>query len=54
MSFSSGRMKELLQFMQIPASRLTANEVYNFTIDDKTEISFLQQQPGALDVLRYP
>lgn len=44
-------MKELLQFMQIPPSRLAANEVYSFTIDGKTEISFLQQQPGSLDML---
>jgi hypothetical protein len=44
-------MQELLQFMQIPPSRLNANEVYCFTIDGKTEISFLQQQSGSLDML---
>jgi len=44
-------MKELLRFMQILPSQLTPNEVYSFTIDDKTEISFLQQQPGSLDML---
>src|SRR4051812_25378859 len=44
-------MKELLQFMQIPPSRLTPNEVYCFTIDGKTEISFLQEQPGLFDMV---
>lgn len=44
-------MKELLEFMQIPPSRLTPNEVYCFTIDDKTEISFLQEQPDAFDMV---
>ena len=44
-------MKDLLKFMQISPSRLAANEVYSFTIDGKTEVSFLQQQPGSLDML---
>jgi hypothetical protein len=44
-------MNELLQFMQIPPSRLSSDEVYCFTIDDKTEISFLQQEPGSIDML---
>ena len=44
-------MKELLQFMQISPSRLTPNEVYCFTIDDKTEINFLQEEPGSFDMV---
>jgi hypothetical protein len=44
-------MKQLLQFMQIPSSRLSVNEVYLFTINGETEISFLQQRPGSIDML---
>lgn len=44
-------MRDLLQFMQIPPSRLAPNEVYSFTIDGMTEVSFLQRQPDSIDLL---
>jgi hypothetical protein len=44
-------MKELQQFMQIPPSRQPFNEVYCITIDGKTEVHFLEQQAGSIDML---